>query len=215
MLQNISSNDYGFLLVDAFRDDAWRLAMKQKPRTIDINGNPHSLYIKNPDGTYRYDLDYINQKRHDMGLHPLKSTKVPILTDTNNLHEGVNNVVLGDVFTGNGGYVNMEMDLPQDWDIPTPPNWDYSIVDTDKPLRFRDKWDVQPFLESSPGRSFAPAFSRWLTKHPNKLTNYIRNFEAVEGVGGNPFMLPDFITFLCHHIAHIENQRVRYLNWVT
>lgn len=25
--------------------------------------------------------------------------------------------------------------------------------------------------------------------HPNKLTNYIRNFDAVEGVGGNSFML--------------------------
>ena len=35
--------------------------------------------------------------------------------------------------------------------------------------------------------------------------------EAMEG----DVLLPDFITFLCHHIAHIENQRVRYLNWVT
>lgn len=26
-------------------------------------------------------------------------------------------------------------------------------------------------------------------RHPNKFTNYLRNFDAVAGVGGNPFML--------------------------
>ena len=31
--------------------------------------------------------------------------------------------------------------------------------------------------------------TRWLTRHPNKLTNYIRNMDALEAVGGNPFML--------------------------
>ncbi|MGM9709274.1 MAG: hypothetical protein ACI3ZB_06685 [Prevotella sp.] len=31
--------------------------------------------------------------------------------------------------------------------------------------------------------------------------------------GANPF--PDFITFVRHHIAQIENQRLTYNNWVT
>ncbi len=187
ILQSIPANNYGTLLTSAFRDDAWRLAMRQKPRTIDINGQPHSLYIKNSDGTYSYDLDYINLKRDNAGLPPLKSTDVPIFTNKADLHEGINNVTSGDVFTGNGGFVGVEMDLPKNWDVPTPPTWDYSFVDTSKPLRFQDKWDTQPFLD--PNRSLAPAFSRWFTMHPNKLTNYIRNFDAVEGVGGNSFML--------------------------
>ena len=186
MRQNISSNDYGMQLANTFRDDAWRLAMKQKPRTIDINGKEHSLYIKNPDGkTYSYDLDYINQKRHEAGLPLLNNTEVPIMTNESKLHEGINNVLSGDVFTGNGGFVGVEMELPENWKIPTP--YDYDYIDTNRPLRFQDKWDTQPFLD--PNRTVAPAFSRWLTRHPNKLTKYIRNFDAVEGVGGNPFML--------------------------
>ena len=35
-----------------FRDDAWRLATRQKPRTISINGKQQSLYIPNGDGTF-------------------------------------------------------------------------------------------------------------------------------------------------------------------
>lgn len=170
-----------------YRDDAWRLAMRQKPRTIDIAGKPHSLYIKNPDGTYRYDLEYINQRRADVGIAPLGYTDLPVFTNKGELHEGMNNVVAGDAFTGNGGFVNVDMKLPKDWDIQTPSSWDYSIIDTQHPLRVRDKWDTQPFID--PNRSIAPAFSRWLTIHPNKVTNYIKNIDAVEAVGGKPFML--------------------------
>ena len=173
--------------INLYRDDAWRLAMKQKPRTIDINGKPHSLYVKNPDGTYRYDLEYINQRRLDAGVAPLKYTSFPVFTNKNELHEGLNNVVAGDAFTGNGGFVNVDIKLPKDWDIPTPSNWDYSIIDTQHPLRVRDKWDIQPFIDSN--RSIAPAFSRWLTRHPNRITNYIKNKDVVEALGGNPFRL--------------------------
>lgn len=187
IVENVSSNDKGFLLADAFRDDAWRLAMRQKPRTINVDGQPHSLYIKNPDGTYSYDPNYINQKRHDVGLPKLKNEDLPIFSDKSSLHEGVNNVVAGDILTGNGGYVGVTVDLPKNWDIPTPSYLDYSVLNTKKPLRFQDKWDTQPFLNSD--RSLAPAFTRWLIRHPNKFTNYLRNFDAVAGVGGNPFML--------------------------
>lgn len=103
--------------------------------------------------------------------------------------EGINNVVAGDMLTGNGGFVGVEMELSKNWDGVTPINWDYSYINTNKPLRIRDKWDTQPFLSTEPGRSLSPSFSKWLAKHPNKLTNYVRNFDAVEGVGGNPFML--------------------------
>lgn len=162
--------------------------MRQKPKTSNINGKERSLYVKNLDGkTYSYDLDYVNQKRHDARLAPLKEIEVPVFTKKSKLHEGINNVDAGDIFTGNGGHVDLEMNLPKDWDVSTPINWDYSIINTNKPLRFRDKWDTQALLD--PNRSVAPAFSKWLVKHPNKVTNYIRNFDFVEGVGGNPFML--------------------------
>lgn len=187
MEDTVSSEDLGITLANTFRDDAWRLAMRQKPRTINIDGQPHSLYIKNSDGTYSYDLAYINQKRHDAGLPQLKDEQLPIFSDKSTLHEGKNNVVAGDIFTGNGGFAGVTIDLPKNWEIPTPSSFDYSILDVQKPFRFHDKWDTQPFL--SPDRSLAPAFSRWLTQHPNKITNYIRNFDAVAGVGGNPFML--------------------------
>ena len=57
-MQNINPN-----LVNSarlrFRDDAWRLATRQKPKATTIKGKPQTLYFKNPDGTYGYNLDYI------------------------------------------------------------------------------------------------------------------------------------------------------------
>lgn len=163
----------------AFRDDAWRLATRQKPRTIDINGDPHTLYIKNQDGTYSYDFDYIDRVRGDIGMIPLKEEKIPFL-NSGPYHEGLNKGVAPDVFTTNGGNIGVDLDLVKEY------NGNYNL-NMGKPYRIHDKWDLQPLKDEA--ASLAPAFSRWLTMHPNKVTNYIRNKDALEAVGGNSFML--------------------------
>ena len=90
------------------------------------------------------------------------------------------------MFTTNGGVIGVDFTLPKGWN--TDPNRvrPKQII-LKEPYRIHDKWDLQ-FLKDE-NASFAPAFTRWLTRHPNKLTNYIRNMDALEAVGGNPFML--------------------------
>lgn len=170
-----------------FRDDAWRLATRQKARTIDINGKPHSLYIKNPDGTYSYDFDYINKVRARVGMSPLnKESPLPLVPNDGIYHEGLNKGWTRDYFTTNGGNIGVDFTLPKGWN--TDPNRVHpNHIILKEPYRIHDKWDLQ-FLKDE-NASFAPAFTRWLTRHPNKLTNYVRNMDALEAVGGNPFML--------------------------
>lgn len=142
-----------------FRDDAWRLAMRQKARTIDINGNPHSLYIKNPDGTYSYDFNYVDRVRTTMGVPPLKKEVLPLIPNDGIYKEGLND----------------------------PNRIHPNQIILKEPFRIHDKWDLQ-FLKDERASLF-PAFSRWLTQHPNNITNYVRNIDALEAVGGNPFIL--------------------------
>lgn len=169
-----------------FRDDAWRLAMGQKPRTISINGKPHSLYIKNQDGTYSYDLDYVNRVRINSGYRPLYKESLPLFTNDGTFHEGLNKGWTKDLFTTNGGNIGVDFTLHKGWD--TDPNkFLHSDIILKRPFRIHDKWDLQ-FLKDEKA-SLIPAFSRWLTRHPNKVTNYIRNIDAVQAIGGNPFML--------------------------
>lgn len=170
-----------------FRDDAWRLATRQKARTIDINGKPHSLYIKNPDGTYSYDFDYVNKVRARVGMPSLnKEAPLPLVPNDGIYHEGLNKGWTRDYFTTNGGNIGVDFTLPKGWN--TDPNRVHpNQIILKEPYRIHDKWDLQ-FLKDE-NASFAPAFTRWLTRHPNKLTNYIRNMDALEAVGGNPFML--------------------------
>lgn len=170
-----------------FRDDAWRLAMKQKARTLDINGNPHSLYVKNPDGTYSYDLDYVDKVRANTGMPLLKrEAPLPLVPNDGVYKEGVNKGWSRDFFTTNGGNIGVDFTLPKGWD--TDPNRIHpDQIILKEPFRIHDKWDLQ-FLKDERA-SFNPAFSRWLTRHPNKITNYVRNMDALEAVGGNPFML--------------------------
>ncbi|WP_337948855.1 hypothetical protein [Prevotella pectinovora] len=179
-----------------FRDDAWRLATRQKARTIDIDGKPYSLYIKNPDGTYSYDFDYIDKVRANVGMPLLKDNHAMPLIPNNGIYkEGLNKGYTKDSFTTNGGVIGVDFTLPKGWN--TDPNRVHpKQIILKEPYRIHDKWDLQ-FLKDE-NASFAPAFTRWLTRHPNKLTNYIRNMDALEAVGGNPFMLdmqvsPDII----------------------
>lgn len=171
------------------RDDAWRLAMRQKPRTIEINGNPHSLYIKNSDGTYSYDIDYINKKRLDAGIRALNKEELPILTPFDKLHKGHNHTVIGEGIGYNGGWANADFNISDNW---LAKNVDFNeqgdlLLKLDEPFRLRDKWDVQPLKEEQ--RSFSPSFTRFANKHPNKVTDYLKNIEVVQTLGGKPFVL--------------------------
>ena len=80
-----------------FRDDAWRLATRQKPRTIEINGKPQSLYISNGDGTYRYNMDYVNHIKQNAGN--LEDNKLYVFDNAPN--------VAHDNITSNAGYMGI------------------------------------------------------------------------------------------------------------
>lgn len=164
------------------RDDAWRLAMRQQPRILDVDGSPHTLYNKNQDGTYSYDFDYIDKVRKNIGTIPLVKDRMRF-SNSGEYHEGLNRGVAKDAFTTNGGNIGIELKLPKDYDNPN----SYNNLNVREPYRIYDKWDLQPLKDE--GASIAPAFSRWLTRHPNKVTNYIKNMDVLEAVGGNPFML--------------------------
>lgn len=170
-----------------FRDDAWRLATKQKARTIDINGTPHSLYIKNPEGTYSYDFDYIDKVRANVGMPLLKDNPaMPLIPNNGIYEEGLNKGYTKDFFTTNGGVIGVDFTLPKGWN--TDPNRVHpKQIILKEPYRIHDKWDLQYLKDED--ASLIPKFSKWLTEHPNILTNYIRNMDALKAVEGNPFML--------------------------
>lgn len=161
-----------------FRDDAWRLAMRQKPRTIIIDGKPQSLYIKNADGTYSYNMDYIKH-----------------ITGNNNHHIYVDakNSSLGyDGITSNGGFIHVGKYAPQvDRFIGTSSRGRTYTYQGEPKVTIEDKWDVQPFQDvSDPDRYFSPWFAKQARKYPNNpLVKYIRNADLVEGSLGRPFTL--------------------------
>ena len=169
-----------------FRDDAWRLATRQKPREISIDGKPHTLYNKNQDGTYSYDFDYINKVRKDIGMPPLSNDILPLVPNNGRMQEGFNKGWSRDNFTTNGGTIGIDFTLPNDWNM-NPKRYHPSQIILKQPYRIHDKWDLQALKEEN--ASLIPAFSRWLTRHPNKVTNHIRNMDFLQAVGGNPFML--------------------------
>lgn len=172
------------------RDDAWRLALRQKPRKLNVFGEPHSLYIKNPDGTYRYDLDYINKLRSDIGMDALSEQTLPIMTSIKQLRPGKNNVVVGESIGYNGGYSGMEFSLPDNWittKVKTDPYSGKIKLDVDNPFRLYDRWDIQPLKDQY--RSFIPPVTKFANEHPNVFTNYLKNAEGLQWIGGNPFML--------------------------
>lgn len=89
---NISSD------VITFRDDAWRLATRQKPRTININGKQQSLYIPNGDGTYRYNMDYVNHVKQNAGV--TEGNKLYVFDNAPN--------VAHDNITSNAGFMGIK-----------------------------------------------------------------------------------------------------------
>lgn len=165
-----------------FRDEAWRKATRQKPRLRNINGKKQSLYVKNPNSdTYSYNFNYIDDVNAELGAEPLNK-RLMIIEPDNPLVAGKNKGLAEDQLTGAGGHVGVEFDL-----TPSFVNSNEGMLHS--PYRIIDKWDTQPFLNGLP---FNP-YRTLLTKLPKRIAkpvdNYVRNFDAVQGIGGNPFML--------------------------
>ena len=56
-------------------------------------------------------------------------------------------------------------------------------------VTINDIWDLQPLKNINPRRSLFPKFSQFAQQNPNFITNYFRNIEALDAVGGKPFVL--------------------------
>lgn len=109
-----------------FRDDAWRLAMRKKPRSIMIDGKPEQLYIANGDGTYSYNFKYINYVKRMCGEPEYNFLRVNF-EHPNIAHDNI---------TSNAGFLNVkytpEYTLPKD-----------NYVDLGKPkVIIEDVWDL-------------------------------------------------------------------------
>ena len=134
------------------REDALRLAFGFKPRT--------SLYIRNPDGTYRYNLDYIYKTNPNSGL-----VKVPEgyqyepywfdYTSQGKPYKGY-----GDNLAKNGGGIGYK--------------------EKDGVSYITDTWDVQPFKDEFRLPSF---------KGAKFIHKYLPDLEVFNALGGKPFTL--------------------------
>jgi hypothetical protein len=81
-----------------FRDDAFRRALRLKPRS------KTNTYIENPDGTVSYNLDYINKVRKETGGREFDMDDFMYW----NKRAG-QKYVDGDMVTSNGGYVDAQL----------------------------------------------------------------------------------------------------------
>ena len=145
-----------------FRDDAFRRALKLKPRS------KTNTYIENPDGTVSYNLDYINKIRKETG-----GTEFDIDNFEYWKKRAGQKYVDGDVVTSNGGFV------------------DAQLSDDLGTLTISDTWDLQPFKDAyriPDSGNLMPKISQFMNK-------YDPNFEFLDLVNGNPFLLKqDFKT---------------------
>lgn len=145
-----------------FRDDAFRRALKLKPRSK-IN-----TYIENPDGTVSYNLDYINKIRKETGGREFDIVDFEYW----NKRAG-QKYVYGDVVTSNGGFV------------------DAKLSDDLSTLTISDAWDLQPFKDAYR----LPSSGNLMPKISQFMNKYDPNFEFLDLVNGNPFLLKqDFKT---------------------
>lgn len=134
------------------REDALRLAFGFTPRT--------SLYIRNPDGTYRYNLDYVYKTNPNSGL-----VKVPEgyqykpqqfdYTSKGKPYKGY-----ADNLAKNGGGIGYK--------------------EKDGVSYITDTWDVQPFKDSFRLPSF---------KGAQFMHKYLPDLEVFNALGGKPFTL--------------------------
>lgn len=134
------------------REDALRLAFGLTPRT--------SLYIKNPNGTYRYNLDYVNHTNPQSGLVKIPDgyaykPKYFDYTPKGKPYKGY-----GDNLAKNGGGIG--------------------YTEKDGVSYITDTWDLQPFKDEFRLPSF---------KGAKFMHKYLPDFEVLNALGGNPFTL--------------------------
>ena len=157
-----------------FRNDAWRLATRQRPIEYIIDNKPQKLYIKTPDGTYNYNMDYV---RHfnDMPY---------ILVDRNNINLGFDRI------TSNAGFLNVKFKSYSPAYQKAKP-YKHIVKYIGEPITVEDKFDLQPFHDiNDTGRLLWKPFKNIANKYPNNpIVKYIKNFEVVKAMGGNPFVL--------------------------
>ena len=177
-LKNINSKVNAPSDILIFRDDAWRLATRQKPKTIEINGKPQSLYISNGDGTYRYNMDYVNYVKQKTGASD--GNKLYVFDNAPN--------VAHDNITSNAGYMGIKYTPQHEQKTFIRGN---EAVSYGKPeVTIKDKWDLQPFKDNKEQRSLLPWLSKKAAENPkNKFYKYLSNLEALSAVGGNVFQL--------------------------
>lgn len=168
----ISTTEQPYQLV--FRDDAWRKALRLKPRTQIVNGKPQSLYLQNDDGTWRYNLDYVKAVKNKYGME----FQPALYLSPENRH------IAFDGITTNAGFLTTAYEEPL-WSIRDKRLYSYPEV------TITDRWDLHPFHDVySPDRNLSSKFAKFARKHPdNPIVPVIRNLEALGAVGGDPFVL--------------------------
>lgn len=166
-----------------FRDDAWRLATRQKPKATTIKGKPQTLYFENPDGTYGYNLDYIQYYTNNATPRLYVSSRYPQLG--------------GDNLASNAGYMRIEAEPECNRLVHTQEGKPVLYQGKEqyylgKPeVTIHDVWDLQPFKNLySTGRNLSPKFAKYAQTHQNNpAVKYIRDFEGLRAIGGKPFTL--------------------------
>lgn len=145
-----------------FRDDAFRRALRLKPRS------KTNTYVENPDGTVSYNLDYINKVRKETGGRDFDIDDFMYWDK-----RAGQKYVYGDVVTSNGGFV------------------DAQLSDDLSTLTISDAWNLQPFKDASR----LPNSGNLMSKISQFMNKYDPNFEFLDLVNGNPFLLKqDFKT---------------------
>ena len=159
-LNNYNGSNYNVITIEDMLD----FRNQAWTKAMRQNAPEHQLYLNNPDGTVSYNLEYVNPKSYRYN----PTTKKYEGTGWNGQIGSQPDVGMKyfDSVTGNHGGVG----------IVSKPNGGFA-ADT---RYIVDKWDLHPFAESN--RTLSP----FITKHFPKFS---KNFEAVDFVGGNPFVL--------------------------
>lgn len=114
----LDANNYDpeISLMSDFREEAYRKALKLPSK--------YPLYLDNGNGTWRYNTDFINQRRKLYAQPTLNQDPTFVIDGSPNNASFLS----GDTFTGNGGYVRMVNNY----------NGTYTM---------QDRWDIHPFSD--------------------------------------------------------------------
>lgn len=143
------------------RDDAWRIYNRLEPI--------HNMYIKNPDGTYSYNLDLINKLSEKNG----RATFKPWVE---------RNAIPIDYVTGSGGFLGKMAN----YNLGSYGSKQYGVQ------VIEDTWDLQPFSREFMDETILQRLNLGSLRNykPFKaLDNFIGRFEVGSISGGKPFKM--------------------------